>query len=154
MIRNIKEKDFSIDKIYYLNNDTTWEDDTNVGKQQILIDHKNKKIALISYQNSKAHIFNFNEIINYEVYIDEDTIISGMNANNMGLGVFSARSKRTCNEFKLIIKTNDYQNPQVTYTLLEKRVKKDSSKFRAIMSSVQEFTAFLDIILKENNTKK
>ena len=152
IFQNLYLHDFKVDKIFYINEFYCSKD--NKTKKQLLVDYGNKKIGLIDYNISNILIVDFSSILNYEIYENGSTVTNGTSVSGWVLGGFNATTEGVCNELKLIIRTNKIESPQVCYKIefLGNGENKNSSTYKDAVSSLQEITAFLGAVIKENET--
>jgi len=117
----------------------------------ILVDEKKEKIGLIDYDNKTLYIANYSDIINYNIYENEDKITVGTNITK---NVYSGRTQNESTSLKLLITINNKSNPQITYEMIEhdtvfSNLNKTSDKYETCRSSLNKACAYLDIILNE-----
>lgn len=138
----------------------------------IVIDEANKKVYLFSPTENKNLSYNFDDIIQSEVIIDGNTIITtnrgsqivgiavgGLLAGGIGaiLGSISGSktSKQEIRNIDLKLTINDMNNPIFKINFLSHLIKngwsKDSSKVKNALSEIEEWQGYFDIILKQQN---
>lgn len=157
----LKEINFNPQKIFYINDYASASKDLAeyAYKKIIVVNQSQKKICLIDYSSGKMFIVGFEEILNYEVYENGSTVVSGGAAGAFGIVGFDSVSTKTSSQLKLIIRLNRYDVPQVTYdlisgTIFERGVERSSPTYTACLKSLQEVVSFLEIIKNENNKKQ
>jgi heme oxygenase len=138
----------------------------------IVIDEVNKKIHLFSPTENINLPYNFDDIIQSEVIIDDNTITSvnrgsqivgiavgGLLAGGIGamLGGLSGGkiSKQEIKNIELKLTLNDMNNPTFKINFLSPITKngwsKDSTKVKNSLSKIDEWQGYIDIILKQQN---
>lgn len=153
-IQVLKESNFEITKMLYINDYATFTQD-KIYKKLIIVDERNKRIGFINYDNGSLIMTDFNEILNFEIYENGCLSTFGM---GVGCGIFLAETSGMCREMRLIIRLKRYDISQITYeiinkTLLNYAVNKSSSKYKQCISTMQEALSFLEVIKNENLTK-
>jgi len=150
---SLKNKDFKQSKVIYLDDNATSGKEDNLVKKFISIDNENKKILLIDYKNKNFYIVKFSEILSYEIYENGKTVTDGAKVGGF-LGLFTASTAEKSTDLRLIIKLDSLEVPQVSYEIIEYGnlggVNKTSEDYRRCISKLQEASAILDVILKEN----
>lgn len=163
VIKHLKEKQFKISKIFYINDIATYNCD-NTYKKFFAIDNDKKQIALVNYENAKLLIINFSDIINYEVYENGNQRMVGGNiggirptlfGNLRTSGLFSSETNSYCKDLRLIIRINRYDTPHVSYDIISKTFmnigeNKSNERYSACINSLQEAISFFEIIQNEH----
>ena len=148
----VKKNDFSIDKR------------VEAGDGVLVIDSTNKKWSAISTKSIQPKIYNFKDLIEYEVYEDGDSIAQGR-AGSAAIGslfgttgaiIGGARSqkvKNTCNLLQIRIRVNDINLPEITMTIIgifgRAGVQKDSKSYRSNFEVAKQMVSYLSFI--QNN---
>jgi hypothetical protein len=154
----LSQSKFCATKVFLLNDRITYNQNDSY-KKFIAIDLENKKAAFVDYESGNTIIVNFQDILNYELYENGDTVTSGGNIYGLGVGVFNAETTGNCKELRLIIRLTDYAAPQVTYdiishTLFNAGVNKSSTVYTSCLKSIQEVISFLEVIKHENESSQ
>jgi len=135
----------------------------------LLIDSANKKWCAVSNKNAEPIIYDYNDLTEYEVYEDGNSIAKGRSGSAAVGGLFfgttgaimgSAGSKaiqNTCSIMQVRIRLNDLSNPEITISLiggnsLNTEMKKDSSGYRNLLDSAKQMVSYLSYI--QNNGKE
>ena len=154
IFEHLREGNFSIAKIIYLNDYATYNKALD-SKKIIGIDNENKRIALVDYEKAKIYIVNFQDILNYEIYENGSNSMIGGNVGGFGGGIFSAGINGMCKDLKLIIRLNSYETPQIVYNIIlnttfNAGVNKSTNQYKSCITSLQEVVSFLEIVKNEN----
>lgn len=135
-----------------------------VGK--FLIDNTNKKFI---YKKDKVYskIFNFSDLISYEVYENGKSqvqgragaaLIGGAFFGLAGLVVGSSMSRNIsekCNQLKLIIRLNDFECPQIVITYVDyAELDKLGADYRYMKKDMQTLCSMLEFMLNEKTLKQ
>jgi hypothetical protein len=135
-------------------------------RNSILLDEKNGKFAYVNNKKGFFHIYNFAQLVEYEVVEDGDSIIKGrvgsviaggMMMGGLGALAGASRSKKvksTCNSMYLRIIVDDIKNSQITIPFITTQTKKSSTFYKSIQSCAQEFTSMLAIIKSRSEEEK
>lgn len=154
--QKLKERNISITKTLYLIDNNTI-DKSNAERKQILIDGVNKDIYLIDYEAERIVTVRFDEILSYEVYENGSTITRAVGSVGFALGGLLAEHSGNCKDLRIIFKLNGMETSMVAYDIVTNgigfAVNKSSTKYSACIKSLQQVTAFFDIII-ENNKKE
>ena len=126
------------------------------------IDNKSKKLGAFSYYENESIILKFNEILDFEIFENGNSVISSRTGSAVagglifgGLGaVAGASGSRTINEnastVKLKIYTNNIKNSVVTLDFLEKGISKTSNEYEEIRDVINKMISFLKIAREDN----
>ena len=126
------------------------------------IDNKSKKLGAFSYYENESIILKFNEILDFEIFENGNSVISSRTGSAVagglifgGLGaVAGASGSRTINEnastVKLKIYTNNIKNSVVTLDFLEKSISKVSNEYEEIRDVINKMISFLKIAREDN----
>lgn len=182
IMQQLDDGSFKQTKIIYLN-DCAAFDRENGCKKFIAIDNENKKICFVDYRKEEPLIVDFAEILNYKIYDNSEKRTLGYapvyNSGNFGFGILGATTEGRCNELRLIIRLNRYDNSQIIYdiifdvrdfckaqsrkcTLWNKmlnwkcfygNVGKASLCYKQCIATLQEAVSFLEVV-KSDNSKK
>jgi hypothetical protein len=137
----------------------------------IAIDELNKKIYIYSLHD-KTNCYDFNDIIQSELIIDDQTVtssnrgsqivgmaIGGMLAGGIGalIGGLSGgkTTKQEIKNIELKLTINDMNNPNFRINFLSPLTKvgwsKDSVRVKNAFSEIEKWHGYFDIILKQQN---
>ena len=150
----IKNADFKISKKFYINDYET-HNQSNDCKKFIAIDSENKKICLIDYKLCRVILANFNEILNYEIYENGNSVTFGVGLGALWSGFFGAKTNSLCKDLKLIIRLKKYDTSQVCYDIITNTrfnlgINKSNEIYKNCISSLQEVVSFLEVVKNEN----
>ena len=124
--------------------------------------NKSKKLGAFSYYENEFIILKFNEILDFEIFENGNSVISSRTGSAVagglifgGLGaVAGASGSRTINEnastVKLKIYTNNIKNSVVTLDFLEKSISKASNEYEEIRDVINKMISFLKIAREDN----
>ena len=155
---NIKNTNFNITKVHYINDYASFN--KPYGKKKIiLIDASNRKMCLVDYKSGNMVIVNFDDLLNYEVYENGSNLTIGGGLGGYGVGIFGAETSGICKDLKLIIRLKSYDTPSITYEIIantnyDKGIEKSTSAYKNCISTLQEFISFLEVIKNEKQTNQ
>lgn len=150
------KKKFLISKKYYIEDVSSFYIKKEDSKQTIYVDYKNKKLCLILYGNKYSYkIIDFDEILNYEVYEDSQTLFSASSVGVGGAAVYGGKTKKNIKTLRLIIRLKRYDIPQISYDLIPSgdfkiSINTSTETYRAIVASLQEIISFFELIKYES----
>jgi hypothetical protein len=170
----IKEKIDTKNKLLQLVNNIKGNNKKFINEENtkaIVIDESNKKVFLFSPIENKKLSYNFDDIIQSEVIIDDNTIIStnrgsqivgmaigGLLAGRIGaiIGGLSGskNSKQEIKNIELKLTLNDMNNSIFKINFLpitNVGLSKDSTKVKNALTKIDEWQGYFDIILKQQN---
>lgn len=153
----IQELNLNLNKIFYLNDYATYNQPASC-KQYISADTENKKFCLIDYDNGNLIVIGFEEFLNYEIYENGSQQTVGANIGGLYTGLFGAETNGMCKDLKLIIRLNNYDNPQLVYNIISNTtfnigINKSSHIYKQCIETLQEVVSFLEVV-KNDNIKK
>lgn len=135
-------------------------------KKYMIIDEKNRKIGLYpEYSNSKTipSIYSFDDIINFELLEDGNSIISGglkraivgnMLMGELGAIVGGITGKRkninTCSSLIIRISINDLKEPNFIISFIKTEIKKNSILYKQSKEKANECISMLEFICNNN----
>lgn len=155
VLRKLSESGFEISRTIYINDNYTYNIENHY-KKCIHINSTNKQVVLIDYENGTFYILKFSEIINYEVYENDNLITTGGATGGLFTSIGTASTTQNCKDLKLIIRINNFETPQIVYSLINESLfgsSKTSTEYKKCIASLQEAVSFLEVV-KSNNTKK
>ncbi len=124
----------------------------------IFIDLSLKKVAIINGKRNGIKKYDFNDILEYELYEDGDSILKGRAGSTVmggllfgGLGAIagasmSKKQNGLCTTLQLRITINDIQNPQVVFKYINFSTKKNGFLYKSIIDKVKKDIAILAIL--------
>ena len=133
---------------------------------KLLIDNQNEKFI---YQTGKKYskVYNFSDIINYEVYENGKSQVQGRAGSALiggaffglsGLIVGSSMSRNInehCSQLKLIIRLNDFDNPQIVITYANNTsLDKSSSSYAKLKTQLQSLCSMLEYMLNKKTLEQ
>jgi hypothetical protein len=152
-------KNVKIKSKEYINKDFT---------KAIVLDETNRNIHLLSTLNDKCITYKFDDLIESEVIIDNESITKFNRGNQIigsvvggivagvpgmiigGLSSPTATSERIKN-ITLKLTFNDMDNPICKFDFLNKSVTKDSHEYKVAMNFTERWYGYFTIILKQQN---
>ena len=145
--------------------DTEYESVTYKNIVEMDFDMNHKQLALYSYYETTAVILDFDEILDFEVTENGNSIISSRTGSTIAggllfgelgamVGASGSRSiDEVCHTLKLKIYTNNISNNVVTLDFLDDKVRTESIKYDDISQVIDEMVGFLKLI-KEHNRQE
>lgn len=125
-----------------------------------------KKLVLLIDNSFGSKIINFEKILDFDVYEDGDSLISGGLSQALigglafgGVGAIvgavigKKRTQNVVNQLKLKITINDISNPLIILNILDEEVKRESEKYRELLTIVEEATAIFAVIIHNNKSE-
>ncbi|MCH5152267.1 MAG: SHOCT domain-containing protein [Clostridiales bacterium] len=131
----------------------------------IFIDLKNKKWSYYDYSKKISKIYKFEDLLDYEIVEDGQSIVQGKTASTIiggvlggGLGALagasgSRRIDNVCNKLEIKLNVNNVTMPSIQLVLLDKETAKGSAKYKSCYDKAIEFEAILKIIMANANEK-
>ena len=128
----------------------------------LYVDEGNKKIGipLNSNVSEEFEVFDYSDIISYEIIEDGQTLATGglgralIGGAFFGLGT-SKKIKSTCNKLQIKVNINNMNRPTMYINLIESlNVKKSGSIYKSASSIAQDIISILEIISHENEVSK
>lgn len=149
----LNEKEFSVSKILYvLDNQTVKKSDNH--KKRILVDNDNNKIAFVDYDTNKLHIVQTKDLVSYEIYENGSTVTDGVGGYGYYFGGFTTEKVEKCKDLRIIFKLNSLETSMIAYDVVSNDIftgiGKTSTTYSACIKSLQQVTAFFDILIENN----
>ena len=154
------EEGFSVSKIVKLGAVPllpSQKDTQTVGK--ILIDDEHQKVVF-EKNNYYTKAFKFSEIIKYDIYENDQTVVQGRAGSALVGGLFlgvtgaivGASRKRGVNEqvniLKIIIYVNDLECPKIEFTYVGgESLSRTSQKYIQTIKNLQEISGYLEYMI-------
>ena len=126
---------------------------------KLVIDNEHRQFAYVSDKFSSKK-YNFSDIINYEIYENGNSKVQGragsalIGATFFGLGgaiIGSSRGRAVnekCNQLKLIIRLNDFDNPQIIIPYIDNvSWDKSGAIYRGMMENLQAVCSNLEYMI-------
>lgn len=141
---------------------------SNVGwtKYKVMIDEE-KRQFLFKKGAIVSKIYNFTDLINYEVYENNNQIVSGRAGSSLvggalfGLGgaiVGSSMSRKVsekCDQLSVCIRLNDIRNPQILIEYIKNNsINKNSFIYKNARENLQYLCSLLECIMSTSIEKK
>lgn len=115
----------------------------------------------------KPRIYKFDDIVEYELLEDGDTITKGGLGSAIVGGVLlggvgavvggvtgGKKSKTIINSLKIKITVNDFQNPTVYIDLINTKTKSDSFVYKTNYNAAQQILSIFSLIQKQNDNQQ
>lgn len=130
---------------------------------KIMMDDKNRKFV-IKDGGRYSKIYNYTDLINYEIYENNNSVVQGTIGKTLiggaffGLGgmILGGNSKRKisskCDDLRLIIRVNDINNTCLSVQYISKNIDKNSSKYKIYKDELFEIVSVLEYMM--NDVKK
>lgn len=135
------------------------------GKLSFLLDFKNKKF-MISNNNGLGRTYNFSNVISYEVYEDNESVIKGCVGKSLvGYAFFGpagaiigSSAQRSINDYcsslKLLVRMNDIDNPLLEIVLIDYKMNKSSIVYKQNIKSLQEMVAYMEFMINDKKVEE
>ena len=134
----------------------------------LYLDENNKKLTipqgLFRKKINEQKIYNYNDIVNFELIEDGNSISEGGVGRAIvggalfgGIGAIVGGStghkhKQTCTNLKIKITLNNINNPVEYITFINTEIKKDSRLYKSYIKIAQEIISVLQIICETNKS--
>lgn len=130
------------------------------------IDVQNKLLGTYSYYESESNILKFEEILDFEIFENGNSVISSRSGSAVvggllfgGLGaVAGASGSRTINDYcstlKLNIYTNKVQNSVITLDFLDSSISKNDVEYEELKDIMNKVIGFLKIAREDTRQKE
>lgn len=154
---NLVTKEGITRSIYKAQKDTLRENFTITTKigDQILIDEYSKTFKI------NPTIYEFSQIISYELYEDNSTIMSGgvgraiigdalFGRVGAVIGVATRKSQNICSNMEIVITLKDEYHPVATIKLIESDTNRNSEKYKTAIKEARNIISKLDNITHAN----
>jgi hypothetical protein len=160
-IYNLIKNNVSIKSKEYLNNDFT---------KAIILDETNRKIHFLSTITNNCETFNFDDLIETELIIDNDSVtktsrgsqligsvVGGTIAGVPGMIIGGLSSQKISSEriknMSIKLTFNDMDNPVYKFNFLNSPsgVCKDSHEYRIAMNYIEKWYGYFIVIIKQHN---
>lgn len=127
------------------------------------VDFQNKLLAVATkkfLKLQKGYIFRFNEIVDYSVEQDGNTIqksgagsavIGGLLFGGVGLvagGLMGRKTKETITKMSITLKTTNKWAPTVTIPIVSSEIKKGSMTYNLVKASTEKILQVLDAVVR------
>ena len=162
-----KKRQEQIEKEENLLKDTGFNIDnkvTDINNQfSIFVDDKNKKWVIYNSKTQIHKIFNYSDLVSFELKEDNNSIISGRAGSSViggllfgGLGAIAGSSgsrkisETSCSSMILFIVVNNMKNPNLEISIIDKEIKKDSEEYDESIHKAQELVLIMKLILDKN----
>lgn len=125
----------------------------------LIVDDKNKKCFVYDNINNKKSSFSYEDLLDFELFKNDESIIQGRAGSAIVGGLLfgtvgmvagalgSRRIDSYCNSMRINIIVNNLENPNITITLINDEVDKNSYEYDDLVENAQEFIAVLKYIL-------
>lgn len=148
-IAKLKEKGFEVSK------------SIEQGVCVLAVDEKNSKWCVKINNERATKIYDYRDIIEFELYQDGESIAKNNTIGTLvggalfGIaGVVGARKKinGVCTMLQLRIRVNNLNNPEITLNFIKSAIKKDSALYKNIFEKSKEMAATLTYIQNKADT--
>ena len=137
---------------------------TDINKQySLFVDDKNKQLSLYNTKTGIRQMFNYSDVVSFELKEDNNSLISGRAGSAVvggllfgGLGAIAGASgsrkvsETSCNSMILHIVVNNMHNPNIEIPIIEKETKKDSEEYEMAVEKAQKIVSIMKLILEKN----
>ncbi|MDF2685236.1 MAG: hypothetical protein K0S55_417 [Clostridia bacterium] len=134
------------------------------GNNHLFIDNLSKKWCVREGQNYDIKIYDYKDLISYELVEDGNSIMKGRAGSALAGGLLfggvgaivgaslSKEIKSTCTILQLHIQVNNLDKPQIVMKFIQSETKKDSILYKVSMENARNMTAALAFINNENES--
>jgi len=147
-------------KLYFINNDFAASkllvsSNAIFNTQTIYLDEIHEKFAFVAGKNSTPKIYNYSDIINFELLKDGGSIakgragsalVGGLLLGAAGAVIGSSRAKQqmqTCNSMIITITVDDPNSPLISIPLISSEIKTASFLYESIIKTAQSTMSML-----------
>ena len=140
---------------------------TDAGNNRsLLVDDTNQEWAVIIARSGWTAVFDYSDLIAYEIVEDGDVIVQGRVGSAIvggilfgGLGAIAGASrskkvKKTCSSMYVKIVVNSLKTPQIHIPLITSETETNSYNYSIATKKAQEFAAVLSIIKSRAEQEK
>lgn len=132
----------------------------------IFIDANTKRWVYWNTLSTNYQIYRFEDLINYEILEDGDSIVKGRAGSTIiggvllgGIGALagaasSRKTKTICRDLRVRIIVNDLNSNQIIIPLINSETKTDSLVYKLAKKRAEEFTALFAVILADVQNEK
>lgn len=149
---NKQAESYLSDKNFTITKDISFEFQKNY-IQHMLIDSNNRKICFFDYNKCSFSIFEFNNIIGYQVIKNNKVVLDDHTEYDVSL-LYSDNEFSTCNELKLVIKTSSLNCSRVTYNIVSSTkilglinaaaIGEGSNIYKKCVNFIEDFISFYE----------
>ncbi len=127
-------------------------------KYSLLVDELGKKFALIDVNQGEYYVYNFSDLIDYNILEDGNSIISGTSGGALvggllfgGVGAVvgasgQRKTSKTCSSMSVVITVNDLSNPQLNISLITKEIETSCEEYEIAMDTASKFQSVLAVV--------
>lgn len=145
----LEESGFKIDKTIRVMTSTFYFDDSN------------KKWAYKKSNSSPIQIYNYSDLLDFEIFENGDSVMKGKAGGaiigGLTFGVVGAivgssgkrKTSNTCNTLQVRITINDLQSPQIVIPIISYEVKKNSIIYKNAIETAKSLTSSLTYVQKQ-----
>lgn len=125
----------------------------------IYIDNENRKWAIGTKKSVCSNIYNFSDLISFEVYQNGDSKVEGRVGSALIGGVFfglagaiagSAGGKniiKTCSSLRIRIRINDLNNPELVINLIKTEIGTNSSVYKSALELAKNICSNIEYMM-------
>lgn len=123
--------------------------------QHMLIDLKSRQICFFDYENNQFSIFNFCDLIGFQIVKNNDTIMDSETYYNIS-SLYPKEDLSACHDLKLIVKTSSLNNPRIVYTIVPQinvlgffnafSINEHTNKFKNYTKFLEDFISFYETL--------
>lgn len=137
---------------------------TNIAR--IDVDNQSKLVGVYSYYESESTVLKFNEILDFEVVENGNSVLSSKTGSAVvggllfgGVGAVAGASgsraiNENCNTLKLKIYTSNIKNSVITIDFLDNSISKNNPFYDQIIEIINKMVSLLKIIKEQNRQKE
>lgn len=147
----------STEKIDKIQADKEFKHSVKFGDKELFYNTENKTFEILDRKkNEKSSVYNFAEIVKYEVIENNETKVNcSIGAGLIGDWLFgtagaiacmvnSATTNKLCNELKLNVYLKSFASPMLEFDYIKSSTDKNSKKYKKAFSEIKQNCALLD----------
>ena len=151
--------DFKIDKDIFVYSVT------QLSRVRLLIDIDNKKFVFV-FGKKYSKVYDFKNIINYEIYEDGNSVVKGSAGRALIGGAFfgvtgaliGSSGKRKisnyCQSLKLLVRINDIEQPLLEIPFINTKTQKDGITYKNCLNSLQQICAYFEYMINNKTIEE
>lgn len=136
---------------------------TDIGDEFALaVDTEHSQWLFIDSKTEQVFYYKFSDLLNYEMFMDGQTLISGNTGSALIGGILfgtvgaiagassGQKATQNCTELYIDISVNDVKNPRQRITFISTALSKDSNEFKYEATLAKDIAALFDFIRNDD----